>query len=97
MFRVNFGAVGCTGIAVGKLNSQALFMHGGSMYRVLGDKGQGVSVRCSQSHTVILNLKCGTLREIRSDIHVEPLTMDQEVCIPVRHVRYEELNSFMKC
>lgn len=97
MFRVDFEAVGTNGVAVGKLNDKALFMHGNSMYRVLGTTGQGVRVTCSPNNTVILNLKCGTLREIRSDIHVVPLTMDNEVLIPVRNVRYDELHSFMKC
>lgn len=85
------------GVRVGELNSRAVFPYGGSWYRVLSDVGQGIRVSNSNGHTIIINLKCGTLREIKSKIFVEPHFIESDVVIPVRVVSNADMWNFKNC
>jgi len=68
----------CEGTPVKDLNGCAVFMHGGSFYRVVTKTGNGVSLKHSGQHLVIVNMKLGSLREIHRAVHVIPLEFENE-------------------
>lgn len=69
----------CRGVHVWRLSGRAMFKHGGSWYRRVESCGQGVSLNHSANNIVIMNLKCGTLREIHAKTMVEVYEMCRAV------------------
>ena len=87
----------CSGTRVDRLKGRAIFKHGGSFYRVVDSSGQGVTLEHSPCHVVIVNLKTGTLREIKGSIHVEPLRPCKEQdCFQLELVPKHDLYHYLK-
>ena len=85
----------CEGVPVFKLSGRAYFRHGGSWYKRVESCGQGVDLRHSKGYVVIMNTKCGTLREISATIHVEPFKVCNDSIVNLAKIPYFELENYL--
>ena len=85
------------GVRIDRLNSNALFMDGSSVYRRVGKCNEGITIHKANSETVIcININTGSLRAFSRSKYVEPLQVAEGTETRLVSISHENLGEFVR-